>query len=306
MSELIRRSVLCGPVNKPAFTDGAWDAGADAIMLDLEDSVPPREKERARSIVAEEIARAGRGGSDVSVRINGPWELAEDDLEAIVVAGLAAITVPVVETPDDVLRVDERLSALEQKTGLEAGRIGLAITIESVRGLFAAREIAGASPRIASITLGGEDYTQDLGVEPTAHGDEILLPQLQLILVAREAGIAATAGVLGGLAAANDLDVVRRAARWSREVGFRGAACLTRAQVAVVNDEFSPAPDAVERARALLVAHEEGVARGDGLIAFDGGLIDIPVVSRARRLLDRAEAIAAYEDRKAARRAAAA
>jgi citrate lyase subunit beta/citryl-CoA lyase len=290
--------MVSGPVTSSAHVETTWELGADAIMLDLEDTVPPAHKERARSLVRDAVGHAGRGGGDVLVRVNGAWELAEADLEASVWEGVAALIVPKVENAEALCRLDEKIAALESERGISPGTVRLAVTIESVAGLFAVGELVHATPRVVSLTLGAEDFTRDLDVQPTASGDETLLAQLQLVLAARSASISPLYGVLGTLRTLHDLEAVRGVARWASRVGFRGAACSAHSHVAIANEEFAPLPDEVKRSRELIEAYSESTARGDGRIDVRGEIVDTPVVIRAERLLARAAQIEAFEERK--------
>jgi citrate lyase subunit beta / citryl-CoA lyase len=297
--QLVWRSLLIMPVNVPAFVEKAPQRGADAIVLDLEDSIPPAEKANARRLVKDAIVTAGRGGSDVLVRTNHAWELAEADLESAVWPGLNGIAYPKVEQVEQVQRVDETLSRLERQRGLEPGSVSLSILIETATGLLNARELAHASPRLVSISLGGEDFALDLGIEPTTDGTEMLYGRLFIVLIAREAGLYPL-GLMGSLAEYRDLDVFRRSVDGARQVGYRGASCIHPTQVPLLNEGFSPAPAEVEYARRVIAAYQEAEAQGRASIGLDGKMIDIPVLERARRTVARADQIAALEARKRA------
>jgi citrate lyase subunit beta/citryl-CoA lyase len=294
---MVWRSLLIMPVNVPAFVDRAYQRGADAIVLDLEDSIPPAEKERARPMVRAAIASAGRGGSDVLVRVNHAWELAEADLEAAVWPGLHGIAYPKAEQVEQIQRVDEALGRLERQRGLEAGSLTLSLLIETATGLLNARQLAHASPRLVSISLGAEDLTLDLGIEPTDEGTELLYGRLFIVLLAREAGLYPL-GLMGSLANYRDLDAFRRSVDAACKVGYRGASCIHPAQVPLLNAGFAPAPAEVEYARRVIAAYQEAEAQGRASIGLDGKMIDIPVLERARRTIARADQIAAREARK--------
>src|SRR5215212_626971 len=285
--QMVRRSSLIMPVNVPAFVEKAHLRGADAICLDLEDSVPPREKDRARTLVKGAVPKAARGGADVTVRINRPWELAREDLDAVIWPGLAGINYPKPETVDELQRLDETIGRYEQGRGIPAGTIKIGTSIESVAGFFNARALAHATPRLVAIGQGSEDFTLDLEIEPTADGLELFYPKLFMVLLAREAGLYPM-GTMRGVADFRDLD------------GYRGASCIHPGQVPLLNEGFSPTPDSVEYARRVIEVYEEAEAQGRASVALDGKMIDIPVVVRARRLLARAERIAAMEERKRA------
>jgi citrate lyase subunit beta/citryl-CoA lyase len=285
------------PVNVPAFVERAYRRGSDAICLDLEDSVPPREKDRARTLVKDAIPVAGRGGADVTVRINRPWHLGQQDLDAVIWPGLAGIAYPKPETVEELQRVDEEITKLEQARGIPTGTVKITTSIESVAGFFNAREIATATPRLVAIGQGSEDFTLDLEIEPTADGIELFYPKLFMVLLARHAGLYPM-GTMRGVADFRDLDGYRKAVEGAAAVGYRGASCIHPAQVPILNEGFSPAAEKVAYARRVIEVYDEAEAQGRASVALDGKMIDIPVVVRAQRLIARAERIAAMEQRK--------
>jgi citrate lyase subunit beta/citryl-CoA lyase len=295
--QMVRRSSLIMPVNVPAFVEKAHLRGADAVCLDLEDSVPPREKDRARTLVKDAIPKVARGGADVTVRINRPWELGREDLDAVIWLGLAGINYPKPETVEELQRTDEEIGRLERARGIPAGAIKIGTSIESVAGFFNARALAHATPRLVAIGHGSEDFTLDLEIEPTADGIELFYPKLFMVLLAREAGLYPM-GTMRGVADFRDLDGYRQAVLSAAAVGYRGASCIHPAQVPILNEGFSPKPEQVEHARRVVAVYEEAEAQGRASVALDGKMIDIPVVVRARRLMARAERIAAMEARK--------
>jgi citrate lyase subunit beta/citryl-CoA lyase len=302
--QMVRRSSLIMPVNVPAFVEKAHRRGADAIVLDLEDSIPPAEKDRARTLVKDAIPKAARGGADVTVRINRPWELGKDDLDATIWPGLAGISFPKPETVEELQRADEEIGRLERERGIEPGHVKISISIESVAGFFNARALAHATPRLVAIGQGSEDFTLDLEIEPTPGGLELLYGKLFTVLLAREAGLYPM-GTMRGVADFRDLDGYREAVRTARSVGYRGSSCIHPSQVPILNEGFSPVAEQVAHARRVIEVYEEAEAQGRASVALDGKMIDIPVVVRAQRLIARAERIAAFEERKRAALAAA-
>jgi citrate lyase subunit beta/citryl-CoA lyase len=285
---LVRRSTLILPANVPRFVEKAHTRGADAICLDLEDAVLPADKAAARAALATAVPQVARGGADVLVRINRPWELAYPDLDAAVMPGVACIVLPKTEWPEDVYAIDRLIEERELARGLRPRSIQLAIKLESARGLLRADELAGASPRIATISPGTEDFAADIGVEPTADGWELAYSRARVIVVAAAHGILPT-GLLGRTSDYTDLDGFRRAAERARMLGYRGASCIHPAQVPVLNEVFSPSADAV--AAATRVIEQAEAANGQGAFEIEGRMADIATVDRARRLLARAEEI---------------
>jgi citrate lyase subunit beta/citryl-CoA lyase len=298
-SALVRRSSLILPVNVRRFVERAYTRGADAIVLDLEDSVPPREKAAARTLVQEGIGLAGRGGADVLVRINKTFDLAVPDLDAAIWPGLTGIVFPKVESSIEVQIIDRLIAEREMARGLPVGQIEVSILVESALGVQHMAEIACASPRVVAMSLGAEDFTRDIGVEPTDEGEEQAYGKGMVIVAARLAGIQPQ-GLSSTLANFSDLIGLERSAGRAHRLGFKGASCIHPTQVAVLNGCFSPAPAAVEYARRVIDVYAETEAAGRASVSLDGKMIDIPVVDRAKTLVGRADAIAAREARKQA------
>ncbi len=298
MNRMIRRSTLILPVNIPRFVEKAYQRGADAILLDLEDAVPPAEKANARKLIKDSIPVAARGGAEVGVRINKDASLLSLDVEASVYPGMDCITLPKTESAEEVRNLEALVEKLERARGIKPGHIQFSILIESPRGLLKAQEIATSSPRIESMTIGMEDYCLELGVEPSPDGLEIFYPVSKVVTVCKAAGIRPM-GLLGSIAGFRDLPAFEQAASRARQVGCEGASCIHPDQVAVLNRVFSPPPEKVEYARRAVQAFEEGVRQGTASVNMDGKMVDIPVYNRSRLILQRAEAIAAVERRKA-------
>lgn len=298
MRSLIRRSTLILPVNVPRFVEKAYRRNADAIMLDLEDAVPPKEKDAARRLVRDSLPLVSRGGAEVFVRVNHESALLADDVEASVSPGLDGICFPKTESAEEVQRLDAEIADLERRRGIAPGRIELALLIESPRGLLNLEAIAAASGRTRSISLGPEDYCLTLGVEPSADGMELLYGVSKVVTVCKASGISPL-GLLGSIAGFRDLAPFERAATRARDLGCVGAACIHPDQVAVLNRVFSPLPEKVEYAQAAVAAFEEGLKRGTASVNVAGTMVDIPVYRRAKYIVEQAAAIALVEQRKA-------
>jgi citrate lyase subunit beta / citryl-CoA lyase len=293
-----RRSSLILPVNVPRFVEKAYTRGADAVVLDLEDSVPVQEKAAARRLVRDALALAGRGGAEVLVRVNNDPALLADDLEAAVHPGLDGLAIPKAESVAQVREIAARIGALERARGLAAGHLRLSLAVETPRGLLAVEEIAQASERIATMSVGVEDYCLELGVEPSADGLELLYPVARLVTVCKAVGVQAT-GLAGSIAGFRDLATFERAAVRARQLGCEGAGCIHPDQVTVLNRVFTPDPARVAHARRVVEAFEEGVRRGTASVDVDGAMVDVPVYRRAQVLLARARLVEETERRKA-------
>jgi len=297
-----RRSSLILPVNVPRFVEKAALRGSDAVVLDLEDSVPAAEKASARNLVRDALRVAGRGGAEVVVRLNNDPALLWEDVDAAVHPGLDGLALPKVESPDQIRELVSRVEALERARNMTAGHVTLSLAIETPRGLLRAEAIAEATPRIATMGVGVEDYCLELGVEPSADGVELLYAVSRVVTICKAGGIQAT-GLLGSIAGFRDLPAFEGAATRARQLGCEGAGCIHPDQVPVLNRVFSPDPGKVEYARRVVAAFEDGVARGTASVSLDGKMVDIPVYKRAQVILARAEAVAEAERRKAEARA---
>ncbi len=284
----IWRSMMFVPVNVDKFVDSAHTRGADVIILDLEDSILPKDKERARTLVAAAAPKVARAGADVVVRINRPWRLCLRDLEAVVSREICALMLPKTESADHVRMVAEVLDELEAERGLPQGHTQLVAMIESAAAFFRAQEIAAAHARVVALTLGAEDFALSVGMVPEAEG--LFYPKQQIVIAARAAGVLPL-GFIGTVADYKDLVAFRATARRSRRLGFMGASVIHPSQIAILNAEFRPAPEEVLQARKVVAAFEAAAGGNQGAIEVDGKMVDIPVVERARGTLARHEAI---------------
>jgi citrate lyase subunit beta / citryl-CoA lyase len=191
-----------------------------------------------------------------------------------------------------------QLEGLERARGLTPGHVRLSLAIETPRGLLAAREIAAASDRIATMSVGVEDYCLELGVEPSAEGTELLYAVSTIVTICKAVGIQPT-GLLGSIAGFRDIAVFEGAAERARRLGCLGAGCIHPDQVTVLNRVFSPDPTKVAYAERVVAAFEDGVRRGTASVSVDGKMVDVPVYKRALVILARARSVAETERRKA-------
>lgn len=279
------RSLLYVPANAPRFVDKAHQRGADAIILDLEDSVPPAEKAAARDALAAAIPRVAQGGADVLVRINQPLRLAVADLQAAVLPGVCAVVVTKVEGASHVRLLDELVSQLEHERGLHVGGLRFVLVVETPQAWLDMQGIFRASPRNIGAVLGSEDFSLACDAAPT--DDTLQLPKQQLIIQARACGLLPF-GLIASVADFADPERLLAMAQRSRRFGFAGATCVHPSQVTAVNQAFGASAAEIAQARQLVAAFEQAEREGRGAIRVDGRMVDAPVVARARRLLQRA------------------
>ncbi len=290
----IWRSLLYVPVNVEKFVEKAHTRGADVIQLDLEDAVPPAEKEKARTLVEKNAARVRRGGADVVVRINQPLALAVRDLEHSICPDVDGIAITKADSASHVKLLDQLVTELEAKRGMKAGHTQFLVMIETADAFSRIDEIPRASPRTVGMLIGGEDFALDLNAQPD---DDVLLhPKQRMIIAARAAGVMPL-GFIGTVADFSDWEKFRLMVRRARRFGFDGAGCIHPGQVKIVNEEYTPSEAEVAYARKVIQMDQEAAAAGRGSFQIDGKMIDIPVVVRAERLIRRYEAIKAREAR---------
>lgn len=290
------RSQLIVPVNVEKFVASAHARGADAIILDLEDSIPPSEKAAARGMVADAARRCGAGGADILVRVNQPLQLAVRDIERVVAPEVTGLVLPKVDSDGHVRLLAELVDAVEAGKGLPHGHTRFVVLIETAEAFLRVREIAGAHPRIVAISLASEDFTLSTRAEPDP--EVLLYPKQQVLIAACAAGVLPL-GVLGSIANYRDEVGYREAIRRSRRFGFQGASCIHPAIVPLLNEGFGPSAEAVADAGKVVAAFEKAKAEGRGSASVDGRMIDVPVVLRAERVLRLAERIKARSSRAA-------
>lgn len=281
----IWRSMLFVPAHVEKFVAAAHTRGADAYLLDLEDSVPTMHKPAARSQLAAAVAAVTRDGAAAVVRINSEPALAALDLDAAVVPGVRALMLPKVQHAERITALSAELTLLEATRGLAEGSVLLIAQIEDVHTLPRLDAIAGSSPRLMGMILGSEDFSVSAGMEPTT--EALYAPNQQLLFACRRAGILPF-GFPGSISLFRDLEAFRALIVLARQMGFVGSYAIHPDQVRVMNAEFLPSASEVEHARGVLAAYVQALAEGRGAFEYEGRMVDPPVVARAQELLRRA------------------
>lgn len=282
----IWRSMLFVPAHVQRFVDRAHERGADAVILDLEDSVPLAQKAEARALLKAHAAPLAARGLAVLVRINAEPHLGQADLAAAVGPGISAIVLPKVQSGETVRAAAAQIEMLERQQGLVPNQIRLIAQIEDVQALPVLDEIATSSPRLLGMILGSEDFSVSVGMHPVP--EALLLPNQLVLYACRRAGILPF-GFPASIAEFTDLPALRHQVQFARLLGFVGAFCVHPAQVAVLNEAFGVSRDEVAHAQALLKVYEEALREGRGAAEYGGKMIDAPVVNRAQELLHRAQ-----------------
>jgi citrate lyase beta subunit len=277
----LRRSMLMTPGNRPDRLRKAFGYGADCVVFDLEDSVPPSAKQEARECVARLAAELDRDGRELCVRINSLESgFGADDLAALPLDRIDSVMVPKVESAEGLLHVQRVLEGLECDHGRRRP-LDLIVMLETPRGVLQALQVAQACGRTSALFFGSGDYTAATGSAITATS----------LLFARST-VAAAAGAVGiqAIDAAYFLDVksaelTRQDAIAARELGFAGKVVFHPVQVAVANEVFAPAPAEVERAQRVVAGYRDALTRGHGTAVADGVFVAVDLVAPAERLL---------------------
>jgi citrate lyase subunit beta/citryl-CoA lyase len=284
------RSLMFVPVTSEKFVRTGADRGADAIILDLEDAVAPSQKDHARTLIAGAIPEVSRKGADVLVRVNRPWRMLVRDIEAAVIPGVTALVLTKVDSPEHVHACEEIVAELEAERGMVERGMKFLVLVETPAGFFRIQEIAKCSPRIVGLSLGSEDFAAEVGMQSDPEG--LFYPKQQTIFAAKAAGVLPM-GFVGSIADFRDQEAFRAIVRRSRRLGFMCASAIHPLQVSVLNEEFAPTAAEVERAERMIAAYDEAYAKGLGAVQFEGAMIDVPVVNRARTVVNRAAALRA-------------
>lgn len=280
----IMRSIMYIPGNNPKMISKAPEIPADIITLDLEDSVPPAEKETARKLVRENLKFAGSGGAQVYVRINN-WEteLTDDDLEAIVYEGLNGVTLAKTGCADDVKRLEWKLEELERRRGLEIGTVKISMLLETAKGIINAAECCLASKRNVNAIFGAVDYCRDMRVKLTSEAVEQQYARAHMAVAARMARIIAIDAPFVDF---KNIEAFEKNVAEGRQMGYEGRMIIHPGQVEPSNKMYSPDPADVEWALGVVkIFEEEGIAKGKASVSYNGKMVDTPVYLNAKDIL---------------------
>ena len=270
------RSLLFLPATAEHLLAKATERGADALVIDLEDAIPPDRKAAARPMAQAAVRQLAERGATVVLRVNSDPALWQEDLLGMPVEALSAIMLPKVESLD---QVEALAKALIQMRAEQAPPI--AALIETPRGVVAAATIASHSA-LCALGFGSEDYAGALGVpaEPAA----LTWPAQQVLTCAHAHGLQCW-GLAASIAEVDDMLGFARAVDAGRAMGFTGSVCIHPRQVPVVNRGFSPSEQELAWAQRVLAADQAAREQGLGAILLDGRMLDKPIVDRARRWL---------------------
>jgi citrate lyase subunit beta/citryl-CoA lyase len=277
------RSLLFVPAGRERLLESAQSVAADALVLDLEDSVPEGRKAAARTLARRWVPKLATKRRDVFLRVNSLRSgVTRDDLMAVVQKGLVGIVLPKTESPQDLRDLDVLLREAEMEHGVRPGDVRTIALIESARGVLRCEDIARASDRLCAISVGAEDYTYDIGVRRDADGTALQHIRAVVVQVATAYGLApidtpfADVKDEAGLIAETQL---------AKAIGLKGKYAVHPSQIAAINRVFSPTKDEIADARAIIDVYEAAVARGLGAVSLDGRMVDAPIAERARALI---------------------
>jgi citrate lyase subunit beta / citryl-CoA lyase len=292
----LHRSYLFAPGSSERLLGKVLAAGADAVILDLEDAVAPAEKVRARDAVAAWLAALPHRGSDaaqpsVYVRVNQrvtqrDAEVDPADLAAVVTPALTGVAVPKVASAALLVTLDRSLAVLEERLGLTVGSVRILPLVESAAGVLAARDIAGATARIDRISYGAVDLATELaapGIPADPGGPATDLAAGYLVLASRAAGSGPPVEAVSPVIA--DSEALRAATRRAAARGFFGRLVIHPEQLAPVHDVFTPGPETLRHAAAVVAVFETALAQGSGVAVLDGRLVELPVAVAAEQVL---------------------
>ena len=275
-------SLLFIPAHVQRFIESAPKRGADAIILDLEDSVPNEIKPLAREHLKEHVNFLNEQSQDILIRINRDLNNAIADLNTAVIQSVKAIIIPKVIGAEHIRLLEEVISELEFNRHLTPNSIQLIAMIETLEGLHNINAIAQSSSRLIGLALGTEDLSLDGGF--TATPENFHYPAQQLVYAAKLANIHAY-GFPGSIADYSNIDAFTHYQKTAKSMGFNGAFCIHPSQVEPINNTYAISSDELEQANKIVAAYEEAVKNKRGAVEVDGKMIDAPVVERAMKLI---------------------
>jgi citrate lyase subunit beta/citryl-CoA lyase len=275
------------------FLEKAIDFNSDALILDLEDSVPLKDKQTARDNISTYL-KGKKYRKQVYIRVN-PIEsgMLFDDLNAVLHDATFGIMFTKVKDEKDIIYFDKLLAQLENDKGFPIGKFKICPLIETGSAMIKAYDIAIASPRVNALVLGGEDYLTDLDGLHKEHGISLLVPRSLVVMAARTAKIDAIDTPFLDI---KNLEGFEKEVKLARELGFSGTLIIHPTQIDIANRNFTPSEEEIEEAKRIIDAIEESKQKGLGVTLLDGKLIGPPMEKRAQNIIAKIERIKAAED----------
>jgi citrate lyase subunit beta/citryl-CoA lyase len=290
----LNRSFLFAPGNVARRVDKAFTLEADAVILDLEDSVALSDKAAARKDVAAALGRKGQ--ARVYVRVNAPsTPFCYGDLVETLQPGIAGVLVPKIESAADLHAIDWLMAALERERGIVEGSLDLMPLVETASGVQRVDRILQARNlrpyrgpwRVKRVAFGAGDYANDVGLSPTLDEAELAGARERVVLASRAAGMENP--IDSPWFHFKEAEAFRRSLERSRRGGFQGRLCVHPDQIGPVNAAYLPSEEEVARARRIVAAFRDAEARGEAAVQVDGLMVDYPIANRAQAMLDLVE-----------------
>ncbi len=280
-NDRLRRSRLYLPGNEPKYFVNAGLHNPDGIILDLEDSVSPAQKDAAQLVVRNALRSVDFYSSERMVRINQlPKGL--DDLKYIVPHNVHVILIPKVESAEQVKSVEKEVLRIKKEHKITNDIYFIPI-IESALGVIKAFEIALASNYNCALAIGLEDYTADIGTQRTDEGKESFFARSMVVNAARAAGIQPIDSVYSDVA---NMEGLKESVVEAKSLGFEGKGCIHPRQVKVVHEAFAPSDEEISKAKKIIQAFEDADKKGLGVVSVGSKMIDPPVVKRALKTIN--------------------
>lgn len=261
--------------------------GVDSLMFDLEDAVSLKEKDSARLLVHMALKTFDYSKVETVVRINALAAGGDQDIEAMVLAGIDVIRLPKTETAQDIIEVDQVITSVEETYQIPMGTTKMMAAIESAEGVLNAREIAKASKRLVGIALGAEDYVTNMKTQRYPDGQELSFARNMILHSARAAGIAAIDTVYSDV---ENLEGFQTEVRLIKQLGFDGKSVINPRQIPLVHAIYEPTEKEIQAAKEVIWGIQEAEAKGSGVISVNGKMVDKPIVERAERVIALAKA----------------
>lgn len=285
--ERLRRTMMFVPGANAAMLRDAPLYGADSLMFDLEDAVSLKEKDSARLLVHMALKTFDYSKVETVVRINALTAGGDQDIEAMVLAGINVIRLPKTETAQDIIEVDQVITTVEETYKIPVGTTKMMAAIESAEGVLNAREIAKASKRLVGIALGAEDYVTNMKTQRYPDGQELSFARNMILHSARAAGIAAIDTVYSDV---ENVEGFQTEVRLIKQLGFDGKSVINPRQIPLVHAIYEPTEKEIQAAKEVIWGIQEAEAKGSGVISVNGKMVDKPIVERAERVIALAKA----------------
>ena len=284
------RSLLFIPGNRERFLEKAPEVGADALVPDLESGVPESEKAAARDMIRDALPVLKSKGQTVLARVSSiDSSHLYADLNSLISEHLDGVVLPQISSADDIRRLDEMITSLEQGKHLPFGLTRIIPFVESALGVIRSFEIATASSRVAAIAFGAEDFSADMGIPRSQGSEEILYARSHVAIAARAAHKLA---IDAPFVAYQDAEGIEADAEQALRLGFKGKFAIHPDQVATLNEIFSPSEEDLEQARRIIRAFQRAESEGRGTCVVDGKMIDTAMALQAQKLIRTAQGLA--------------